>query len=343
MRAQLKVGLDVCETKRDLNGARNLRKLLDLDDRELVRAWQLLTSKSGPDSISPRRRGKSRKTVALAGTILDIFETFEGSMSTRQVFYQCVSRGAVPYNPKEATRVQRLVVEMRRDGQIPYDRVVDRTRGKHQRPGWDGVEELLDAGAAQYRRDLWIDQKTIVMVACEKQALEGIFAEVVDEYGASLWTLRGYASVSFAFEWATEIKRLNRRGKRVVIAYFGDHDPTGIDIERSTQDEMRGHGAEFEWQRRGLLETDFERYDLVNLGVKKTDTRSRKYLERYGNRAAELDALRPDVLRARIETAISAHIDTDAWDRLERTEATERESLKLIAGNWEAAVQAVQP
>lgn len=285
-------------------------------------------------------RGKGRKTVELMGTVLAVFDDFDGSMSTRQVYYQLVSRGAVENKPSEYARVQRLLVQMRREGLVDYGRVVDRTRAKHHRQGWDGVEEIMGQVAVQYRRDLWTDQRTIVMVACEKQALEGIFAEVVDAYGASLWILRGYPSVAFSYEWSTEIRTLTARGKKVEIAYFGDHDPSGLDIEREAFDALIEHGADFEWSRYGLLASDFDRYELVKLPVKATDTRAKKYLARYGDQAAELDALRPDVLRERITGAIVSHIDAEAWSRLQRAEEAERASLNLVAGNWEQAVRA---
>lgn len=285
-------------------------------------------------------RGPYRRTEILTAAIVDVFEDFEGSMSTRQVSYQLVSRGDVENCKPAFDRVQRLLVAMRRDGQIPYERVVDRTRGKHQRAGWDGVTDIMSSVAEQYRRNLWAHQRTVVQVACEKQALEGIFAEQVDEYGASLWTMRGYSSESFAFEWATEIRRLNDAGSSVVIAYFGDFDPSGLDIEQDCKKKLERFGAEFIWNREGLLWEDFDRFNLVNVPVKQKDTRAKKYLERYGNRAAELDALRPDELRTRIARAITDHIDVEAWERLRRTERVERESLKLVTNNWDRAVKA---
>jgi hypothetical protein len=286
-------------------------------------------------------RGRGRRTAELADAALRVFADFDGSMSTRQVFYQLVSVGAVENTHRDYERVQRLLVNMRREHEIPYDRIVDRTRRKHQRAGWNGVQDVMVTVAEQYRRNLWIGQDTVVMVACEKQALEGVFAEVVDRYGASLWTLRGYASESFAYEWAREIERINLEGSSVAIAYFGDHDPSGLGLEQDVQDKLRSHYADFTWERYGLLTSDFDSFGLVNVPVKPTDSRARKYLEQHGDRAAELDALRPDELRSRIERAIVAHIDDgEAWEALERTENAEREALELVTRNWNKALKA---
>jgi hypothetical protein len=308
----------------------------------LPRVKLATVTKLRPATVSPGpvERGPYRRTLLLKEAITSVFDAFTGSMSTRQVFYQLVSAGDVDNSSRDYDRVQRTLVTMRRDFEIPFSRVVDRTRRKHQRPGWDGVQDVMTATAEGYRRDLWLSQDTVPMIACEKAALEGVISEVADKYGVSLWTLRGYSSESFAFEWAHEIRQLTDAGKDVAIHYFGDFDPSGLGIEQDCQHKLRRHGAEFEWQRGGLLREDFDRFGLVNVPVKQSDSRCRRYLETYGDKAAELDALRPDELRSRIETAITAHIDADAWAALERAESAERESLRLVTNNWDRAVRA---
>lgn len=303
-------------------------------------------TKTRPVSVS---RGRYRKTQELADTILDIVNvTFSDlSLSTRQIYYQCVSRGAVPNNGTAYDRVQRLVVDLRRDGEIGYSRIVDRTRAMHKRAGWDGPLAIMDAVGKQYRRDLWASQDTVVMIACEKQALEGIFREVVDRYGACLSVTHGYGSESFLFEWSQEILDISNEGKAVRVAYFGDFDPTGLDIERHALETLEGHLDKEgvcldDWSRVGLLESDFAEHDLVNVDVKTSDTRARAYLAKYGNRAAELDALPPDVLRQRIKDAITAAIDVTAWDRLSAVEKVERESIAAVVQNWDAALVAAR-
>jgi hypothetical protein len=168
----------------------------------------------------------------------------------------------------------------------------------------------------------------------EKEALEGVFAEAVDEYGASLWPLCGYVSESFAFEWATEINAYVEQGKRVAIYYFGDHDPEGLDIERDMIAKLNRFGAEFSWARKGLLYEDFDRFNLVNVPVKTKSVRAPAYLKQFGNRAAELDALPPNELHRRINECFVSNIDHEVRRRLLRNEAAERETLRLIATNW---------
>ena len=278
------------------------------------------------------------RTLPLRAAVLDVLATFEGAMSTRQVFYQVVSRLALPNTQADYHRLARLVVHMRREGEIDYGRIVDRSRSRHKRPGWAGVGDIMRDAAHQYRRDIWTDQPTVAMVACEKAALEGVFAELVDEYGAPLWTARGFPSESFLYDWAEDVQGYNKQGQHVSIAYFGDHDPSGLDIERQIRAGLERFGARFDWMRLGLCVSDLEH--VANLPTKATDGRSKRYVAEYGDRAAELDALSPAVLRGRVRGFIEGHLDADRWEAMRRAERVERESLFAVASNWQTAARA---
>jgi hypothetical protein len=267
------------------------------------------------------------------------------SMSSRQVAYQLVGLGAIENTETEKQRVGRIIVAMRRDGSIPYSRIVDRTRAKHQEPGWDGVEDILDSCALQYRQNMWADQRAIPMIACEKQALEGVFSEVCDEYGVSLWIIRGFNSESFDYEWSEEIKEITDTGKHVVIAYFGDWDPSGLCIEETSKRKLREFGANFTWWRAGLCGGDFLDFGLAPIPVKRTDTRAKAFLSKFGPDApaAELDALPPDELQRRIKGYIERCItDQDLWKRTKRDEQVQREALQTVTENWNIALAAAR-
>ena len=320
-----------------------------LDDEQIAQLVEARAAAEAEESQASTR-GLGKRTLELRDAVWAIFAEFPDAMTSRQAFYQLVSAGHVENCKAGCDRVQRLLLAMRRSGDLAYDRVVDRTRGKLQRASWDGAEDLLVAGAEQFRRNEWTDpaQKVVPMIAIEKQALEAIFEDACAEYGVSLWVTRGYCSESFAFEWSTEIKRLRETGKRVAVAYFGDHDPSGLDIERDVIAKLTRFEAPCEWQRRGLLFSDFDEYGLVRVPVKRGttakggDSRAKAYLERFGDTAGELDALRPDVLRERIREAIEEHINWPAWKRLKKNEEVEREGLQLVAGNWNIALAAAR-
>src|SRR5207237_7588683 len=137
--------------------------------------------------------GESRETIARREAMLSIMadSVNEERMSSRQIAYLCVGLGVIEGTEAEKEAIGRLICKMRDEGAVSWDRIVDRTRAKIQSPGWDGAAEILEQAAAQYRRSLWTNAGTIPMIACEKQALEGVFEAACAEYGASLWIIRG--------------------------------------------------------------------------------------------------------------------------------------------------------
>lgn len=288
-------------------------------------------------------RGLGKKTISLRQAILDVLAGFKGPMSSRQVAYQLVGRQVIENTEVEKERVGRVIVDMRKEGLVPYSRIVDRTRAKHQRATWEGVTDIMEAAASQYRRNLWADQPTIPMIACEKRALEGVFSSVVDEYGVSLWTFGGFNSLSFDYEWSEAIKEITGAGKSVQIAYFGDHDPSGICIEETSLRRLKkDFGADFGWCRHGLQPEDLRKFKLARIPVKHGDRRAKAFLSKFGDRAAELDALPPAELEKRIRAAIEEYIDVGRWQAMQNVEAAERESLGIVIDRWDVAVAAAR-
>lgn len=286
--------------------------------------------------FSERKRKPRKSTQAKTDAILSVLGSFDGAMSTRQVFYQVVSLGVIQNDKREYESLQRLLVNLRKDGVVPYNRIVDRTRARYQQAGWSGVSALMDSAAKVYRRNYWATQRFVPIIACEKAALEGVIRQVVDEFGAPLWVFRGYPSTSFLFDLAMDIDQLVRDGKYVKIFYFGDCDPSGWNIEDTTVKKLREeHDAEFEWERWGLMFEDLKKHNLIELEVKSSDSRAKAYLAQYGNRSAELDALPPAELAHRVRTAIQSCIDPDEWARMEAIEKEERSTLNSVVGNWE--------
>jgi hypothetical protein len=50
-----------------------------------------------------------------------------------------------------------------------------------------------------------------------------------------------------------------------------------------------------------------------------------------------VDALPPSELRERVRTAIESHIDRDRWQKLQRVEELEQQTLVDLVGGWRKA------
>ena len=259
-----------------------------------------------------------------------VLDSIDGSVSTRQMYYQLISIGVIPPNDSGYNKIQRLLVEMRRSGVISSNRICDRTRSKHQRSSWGGLNDILLSAKISYRRDYWGDQDTAVFIAVEKQALEGVFSEVCDDYGVGLFVLRGYPSYSLLYDWAEEIKELNQDGKDVMIYYFGDFDASGVHIDESVAGQILEFGAEFTFERVGVLPEDIKNFNLMTLPVKRTDSRAKLFIAKYGGQCVELDALPPNELKRRIRGVIQDNINVKRWERIGQIEKEEKITLNSL-------------
>jgi hypothetical protein len=126
------------------------------------------------------------------------------------------------------------------------------------------------------------------------------------------------------------------------VLYVGDWDPSGlhmssVDLPRRLEE----YGGHIQVIRLALTDADvtadlpsFPASDKGPTREKNGDPRYRWYVERYGHRCWELDALSPVALRQRVEHAIVDRLDRAAWDRAEVAEAAERESLTSILAAW---------
>jgi len=273
-------------------------------------------------------RGYYKKSLPIIAAIKNVLDSVDGAISTRQMYYQLLSVGVIQPTSSGYHKVQRLLVQLRRDGIVNPNRICDRTRNKHQRPSWNGLHDILDTCKIQYRRDYWSDQDVALFISVEKQALEGIFAEVCDDYGVGLFVLRGYPSYTLLYDWAGEIIELSGMGKKVKIYYFGDFDATGVHIDESVTSQLFEFRAKFTFERVGILPGDIEKFNLMTLPVKRSDTRAKRFIGKYGTKCVELDALPPNELKQRIQKVIIKNIDLQRWERIEEIEKQEQITLE---------------
>jgi hypothetical protein len=88
-------------------------------------------------------------------------------------------------------------------------------------------------------------------------------------------------------------------------------------------------------RRIALLREHLERLPSFPASDKKRDPRYRWYVDNYGDRCWEIDALDPNDLRSIVEDEISRSIlEPDAWDRCAMVEKAERESLRHVLDRW---------
>jgi len=265
---------------------------------------------------------KTAKLIAIAREILA-----EGHpMTVRQVFYQLVSRQVVKNNRGRYQAVSDALVNARRAGDIPWPWIEDRLRRPRHVAMWAGLPDFADTCRRSYRRDVWETQPCYLEAWLEKDALSGIFEAVLNPYGVTLNVGRGYDG------WSSVHNAAGRYGaKETTILYFGDHDPSGVNMGRSLIKRLADLGATPNVIKCALTHEDIRRYNLPPNYAKTTDSRTPAFIAEYGNATVELDALPPDVLRDRIRKEVEDRMDLRALKRLKTLEARERAALvKLL-------------
>jgi len=266
---------------------------------------------------------KHAKTIRLIETARDILAE-QNPMTVRQVYYQLVSRQVIKNNRGAYQAVSNALVDARREGLIPWEWIEDRLRRPRTVSMWNGLSDFAETCRRAYRRDVWDTQPEYLEVWLEKDALSGIFEDVLDPYGVTLNVGRGYDGWDSIHNAAT---RYLDTDAAVTVLYFGDFDPSGEDMNRSLKERLASLGCAPEIIKCALVPEDIERYDLPPDFAKQTDTRATAFIAKHGDVSVELDALPVDVLRDRLIKEVSSRMDLDALKKIQELEETERSQL----------------
>jgi len=273
--------------------------------------------------------GKHKKTIELIETAKEILsEAYP--MTVRQVYYQLVSRQVIENNRGQYQAVSSALVDARREGIIPWEWIEDRLRRPRHVSMWSGLPDFAETCRNAYRRDVWDTQPVYLEVWLEKDALSGIFEDVMNPYGVTLNVGRGYDGWDSIHNAATRFQDI---AADVTVLYFGDFDPSGEDMFRSLIDRMANLDCWPEIIKCALTREDIRQYRLPPAIPKKTDTRTAAFVAEHGDIAVELDALPAQVLRDRLMLEIENRMDIGILDKTKKLENTERaELVRLLEG-----------
>jgi hypothetical protein len=171
------------------------------------------------------------------------------AMIVRQVHYQCVSRHikmvyVPPKNrrqkkivvfentPQNYAMVPRLLSLAREAGMVDWDAIVDRVRPNSMPSEFDGLDDLVKVAENSYRLPRWQDQKVYIEVASEKDALRSAFEPICRKLHVRLLIDRGFGSTTGVHDMAMRFRRKAKEGYRCILIYFGDHDPSGLNMPK---------------------------------------------------------------------------------------------------------------
>jgi hypothetical protein len=269
---------------------------------------------------------RHKKTQDIIEAAREILQK-QNPMTLRQLFYQLVSNHGIENSAAEYHKLGVALVNARKEGLIPWDWIEDRTRRPRTVSMWDDLPDFLQVVRRSYRRDVWKDQNVYIEAWLEKDALSGLFKEVLEPYGVTLNVGRGYDG------WDSIHRAAERlgTGESASILYYGDHDPSGEDMVRSLRERLAFFGCRPEIVKCALTLQDIKHYHLPPAFNKPTDRRTAKFTALHGEKCSvELDAMPWDILKERIVTEIEDRMDLDALTDTKGCEMSDRIRLGTL-------------
>lgn len=269
-----------------------------------------------------RLSNANKKRLAEINSILEEYVADGYRLTLRQLYYQLVSRDFIPNQQKEYKALMNILAKGRMAGIVDWDAIEDRVR-RPILPYWvTGIENAIEDTIDQYRLNRMEGQDSTIEVWVEKDALSGVLSRVTNKYHIRLMVNRGYTSISALYEAQ---KRLNDGD---TILYFGDHDPSGLDMLRDIKDRMLNFGLDVEVVPVALTMEQVRAFNPPPNPAKFEDPRADWYIAEYGHTSWELDALPPKELIRLCEEAITQRIDLDQYNSMVAQERADKNELR---------------
>lgn len=306
-------------------------------------------------------------------------------LTLRQLYYQLVGKDLIPNNISVYKKIGKIVDDLKYSGRIDWSAIEDRGRVPRLSYWITGVKHSLEDTYDQYRRDRQADQDIHIELWTEKDAISNILFRAIDPYHIRLVINKGYTSSSSLYDaYERFVNQINDHGKKIIILYFGDHDPSGIDMVRDIDDRMRTflqrgdridtervdnwvefHGGRktvedvreilekreaeydewllrkhcflhdnFEVKRIGLSMDQIVQMSLPPNPAKMTDPRAKGYINEFGNKSWEVDAIRPVELIRIVQEEVESLIDMDLYQQKIDEENEDKKELKKLISKY---------
>jgi len=287
------------------------------------------------DLLGGARRGRTRprgfidwnprpETLALIDTVRLILVEYTAylPLTIRQIFYRLVS--AYGYEKTELAygRLGEHLNRARRAHMIPMSAIRD-DGGSEAAPytheDFADYKRTARRIADTFRLDRSAGQPSRLMVWCEAAGMIPQLGTVANPFGVEARSSSGFESVSEKHALAAEIAR---EGRPVEILHIGDHDPSGVHMPLSLEEDLAAFcqelGGEFTLTRLAVTPAQIAEYRLPTAPAKATDPRA------FRGRTVQAEALAPDVMATILRSAIESRLDADLYAATLEIEAAER-------------------
>lgn len=284
-----------------------------------------------------RMQGRSLRVVEKANEFIESYLAQGLQLTLRQLYYRFVAANLIPNKLQAYKKLGHTLSEARLAGLVDWDAIIDRGRGATRHEQFAGPADALDNLFERYRRDRWADQPTYVEVWCEKDAIAGVLEPLTEEFHVPLMSNRGYSSQTamrdsanrfLAAQW--DFKKGEPNGKRAVILYIGDHDPSGEDMTRDIEERFLMFGCPVEFIKLTLTIEQVRKFKLPPNPAKTSDSRFKEYRRKFGIHCWETDALEPKFLQDTLKAALTALVHKKKMAKVIKREKADVRKLRKV-------------
>jgi hypothetical protein len=265
-------------------------------------------------------------------------------LSDRRIHYALLNNPPLIHAKKPDSRyrndhksykaVCELLTRARLAGLIPFDAIGDETRPVTT---WDVhanvgpfVDREVKRFLSRYARNLMQNQPNHVEIVGEKLTVEGIVRPVASRFCIPYTIGRGYSSIP---PRKAMYDRYSASGKeKLVILFLSDHDPEGWDIAETFAKSMRD---DFEVRSVAVVKVALKPGQVrqlrlpPNADAKTSSSRFKRFADRFGRAAYELEAVPPATLQGWLDEAVRSVIDLNRFNA--EVGAEKRDAATLAA------------
>ena len=233
---------------------------------------------------------------ARARFLLD-YSDKHGPVTVRGLYYQAEVRHLPGIDKADNSydKIQRQVLQLRRDGRMSYRNISDLTRWMRKPRSTPASRPRSNSPREPTARRCGTTPTSMSRCGARKSALAGVLYPVSSEYDVPPMVARGFSSETFAFE-AVAAHLDDQRP--YYVYYLGDFDRAGQDAARSLEEKLRRfadeEGVEVVFETIGVTEQQIRDWALPTRQPKRITNADKKWPHSF---ACELDAIEPDVLR----------------------------------------------
>lgn len=159
-------------------------------------------------------------------------------LTLRQLYYQLVAADAIPNHDKVYKKIGTLLDDIRYSGRIDWDAIEDRGRVPKLPYFVESIEHAVKDTIDTYRLDRQLGQTRHIELWTEKDAISNILYQVTHRFHVRLVINKGYTSSSAMYQAYERFVESIIKGQPITILYFGDHDPSGLDMVRDINDRL---------------------------------------------------------------------------------------------------------